>query len=269
MGLLFWRKPRLPVIELHGVLSTRPGSLNLESCGPAIDAAFAATGKRKVVVLDIDSPGGSPVQSDLIAQRIRHRAERDSVRVLAVVAEVGASGGYWLACAADEILASPMSIVGSIGVVGGGFGFVELLRRVGVERRLYTAGENKRRLDPFSPERPEDLRFVRDLMTDIHGRFKDWVRVRRGARLGDEATVFDGSFFLGDRALTLGLIDRIGTRDSLLRELAGEKPRIRCFRPKRRRGLLARLPRLLAETASEAVEQAASQPLIRVIEASC
>ena len=135
------------------------------------------------MILDIESPGGSPVQSDLIAGMIRQRADDAGVRVHAVIREVGASGGYWLACAADEIYANPMSIVGSIGVVGGGFGFPDLLSRVGVERRLYTAGRNKARLDPFSPEKPEDVAFVKDLMEKLHVQFTDWVRQRRGNRL--------------------------------------------------------------------------------------
>jgi signal peptide peptidase SppA len=251
--LLFWRRPRVAVVELHGVLAARDGALNLRAAGPAIDAAFRAAGRGATVLLDIDSPGGSPVQSDLIARRIRHQAEKAGARVLAVVQEVGASGGYWLACAADEIRASPMSVVGSVGVVGGGFGFPELLRRAGVERRLYTAGENKSRLDPFSPERPEDVAFTQALMADIHARFKGWVRDRRGARLrADEGAVFDGSFFLGDRALELGLIDALGTLDETLRELGGEAARARLFRPRRRRGLLGRLPRLLARGVADA-----------------
>lgn len=262
--LLFWRCPDVVVIELHGMLSARPGALNLLSAGPAIDAAFRAAGKDATVVLDIDSPGGSPVQSDLIAQRIRHAAERAGARVLAVVQEVGASGGYWLACAADEIRANPMSVVGSIGVVGGGFGFTELLQRFGVERRLYTSGENKARLDPFSPERPEDVAFVRRLMEDIHARFKDWVRARRGARLqGAEAELFDGSFFLGERALALGLIDALGSLDSVTREVGGDKARTRVFRPQRRRGLLARLPRLAVEAALDAAEERWQHSVLR------
>ena len=128
------------------------------------------------MILDIESPGGSPVQSDLIASMIRAHADKAGVRVHAVIREVGASGGYWIACAADEIHANPMSIVGSIGVVGGGFGFPDLLGRLGIERRIYTAGTNKARLDPFSPEKPEDVAFAKDLMEKLHVRFKDWVR---------------------------------------------------------------------------------------------
>ncbi|MBV9251441.1 MAG: S49 family peptidase, partial [Acetobacteraceae bacterium] len=140
--LLFWRRPRIPVIELHGVIAPRPGMLSAASAEPIINRAFRGA-RGRPVILDIESPGGSPVQSDLIAALIRRRAEKHKVRVHAVIREVGASGGYWLACAADEIHANPMSIVGSIGVRGGGFGFVDLMARLGVEHRLYISGANK------------------------------------------------------------------------------------------------------------------------------
>jgi signal peptide peptidase SppA len=254
MKLAFWRKPRINVIELHGLISTRAGALNASSTSDRIRRAFASA-KGQPVILDIESPGGSPVQSDLIAAQIRRLADKHKVRVHAVIREVGASGGYWLACAGDEILANPMSIVGSIGVIGGGFGFPDLLGRFGIERRLYTAGTNKARLDPFSPERPEDVAFVKDLMEALHARFKDWVRARRGARLkGDEASLFDGSFMLGEQAVAHGLIDRLGDIDSLVRELGGEKAVPRRFAP-RRRGLLSRLPRMGVDAALDAVEE--------------
>lgn len=252
MNLMFWRGKRVPVLELHGMLARR-GALNIAAYAPLIDAAFRAAGKGGHVVLDIDSPGGSPVQSDLIGARIRQQAEKNGAKVTAVIAEVGASGGYWLACAGDRILANPMSVVGSIGVVGGGFGFDEAIERLGVRRRLYTAGANKARLDPFSPERPEDVAFVAGLMDEIHGRFKDWVRTRRAGRLkGEEAALFDGSYMLGARALEAGLVDGFGDVDGLVREIGGEKARKRVFRPKRR-GLLGRLPRIAANAAVDAV----------------
>ncbi len=255
MKLLFWRARRIPVLVLHGVLAKRFGALNLDAYGDLIDQAFQAAGEGGTVVLDIDSPGGSAVQSDLIAARIRRRAEQHNARVYAVIADVGASGGYWLACAADEILANPMSVVGSIGVIGGGFGFEDAIGRLGVHRRLYTAGENKARLDPFSPERPQDQAFVHALLDDIHSQFKHWVRSRRAGRLkADEADLFDGSYMLGTRALETGLIDRFGDIDSLVRELGGKRARARNFRP-RRRGLLGRLPRLMAEALLDAAEE--------------
>ena len=212
-SLLPWRRPRLNVIVLHGVIAARAGMLNADSARPLIEKAFAST-RRRPVILDIESPGGSPVQSDLIASMIRTHADRAGVRVHAVIREVGASGGYWLACAADEIHANPMSIVGSIGVVGGGFGFPHLLGRLGIERRIYTAGTNKARLDPFSSEKPEDVVFAKDLMEKLHGRFKDWVRLRRGQRLKapDEA-IFDGGYMLGEQGVAMGLIDGLSTVD--------------------------------------------------------
>ena len=255
-ALMPWRPPQVPVIVLHGVIAPRAGMLNADSARPLIDKAFAAR-RGQPVILDIESPGGSPVQSDLIAAMIRERAETDHVRVHAVIREVGASGGYWLACAADEIHANPMSIVGSIGVIGGGFGFPDLLARVGVERRLYTAGRNKARLDPFSPEKPEDVAFVKDLMEKLHARFRTWVQQRRGQRLkGDLDSLFDGSFMLGEQAKERGLIDGFATVDSLVKQLAGDKARPRRFAPKRR-GLLARLPRLGVDALLDALEDRA------------
>jgi ClpP class serine protease len=254
MKLLFWRGPRIQVVQLHGMLAARPGALSLASAGPLIDRAFARAGGLPVV-LDIDSPGGSPVQSDLIAARIRRRAEKAGVAVHAVIAEVGASGGYWIACAAERIHANPMSVVGSIGVRGGGFGLSDAIARIGVERRLYTSGENKARLDPFSPEQPEDVAFVKSVMTELHERFKDWVRSRRGARLrAEDSEVFDGSWMLGERAVTVGLIDALGDLDQVTRELGGEKVRVQFNRP-RRRGLLGRLPRLMIDAVLDAAEE--------------
>jgi len=252
--LLLWRRPRINVVEMHGVISPRPGAVSMSTMAPLINRAFASASGRPVV-LDIESPGGSPVQSDLIAGLIRRRAQEDEVRVYAVIREVGASGGYWLACAADEIHANPMSIVGSIGVRGGGFGFPDMLARFGVERRLYTAGSNKGRLDPFSPEKPEDVAFVQELLDALHERFKAWVRTRRQGRLkADETSLFDGSFMLGERGLEVGLIDGFSDIDALVRRLGGDKARARIFRP-RRRGLLRRVPGLLVDAVFDAIEE--------------
>ncbi len=199
--LLFWRRPRINVVEMHGLIAPRPGAVSAGTMAPLIDRAFRSA-RGLPVILDIESPGGSPVQSDLIASLIRRRADEQKVQVHAVIREVGASGGYWLACAADEIHANPMSIVGSIGVRGGGFGFPDMLTRFGIERRLYTAGANKARLDPFSPEKPEDVAFVQELLDALHERFKAWVRERRSGKLkGGETALFDGSFMLGQKAL--------------------------------------------------------------------
>jgi signal peptide peptidase SppA len=252
-SLLPWRRPRVNVIVLHGMIAARAGMLNADSARPAIEKAFAAAGRRPVI-LDIESPGGSPVQSDLIASMIRTHADRAGVRVHAVIREVGASGGYWIACAADEIHANAMSIVGSIGVVGGGFGFPGLLERIGVERRIYTSGTNKARLDPFSPEKPEDVAFAKGLMDTLHARFKDWVRSRRGRRLkAPDDRLFDGGYMLGEQALAVGLIDGLTTVDELVRELGGDRARARRFAPKRP-GLALRLPRMAIEAVLDVLE---------------
>ncbi|WP_158742866.1 S49 family peptidase [Acidisphaera sp. L21] len=254
MNLFPWRRPRIPVVELHGLIAGREGALNIRSAGPLVERAFASVKKGGILILDIDSPGGSPVQSELIAGLVRRRAEKKQARVYAVIGEAGASGGYWLACAADEIHASAMSIVGSIGVVGGGFGFDQLIQRYGVERRLYTAGQNKARLDPFRPEQPEDVAFVQALMSDIHARFKAWVQERRGSRLSADPAVFDGSYCLGARGQELGLVDGLTSVDELVRRLAGERARVRRFRV-RRRFSLARLPRMMMEAALTLAEE--------------
>jgi ClpP class serine protease len=255
-SLLPWRRPHVNVIVLHGTIAARVGMLSADAARPLIEKGFASAGAGPVI-LDIESPGGSPVQSDLIAGMIRAQADQRSVRVHAVIREVGASGGYWIACAADEIHANPMSIVGSIGVVGGGFGFPGLLERLGVERRVYTAGANKVRLDPFSPEKPEDVAFAKELMEKLHVRFKDWVRVRRGQRLrAPDEVLFDGGYMLGEQALALGLIDGLSTVDELVRQLGGDRARPRRIAPKRSR-LALRLPRLALETALDALEERA------------
>lgn len=261
-SLLPWRRPRMNVIVLHGTIAARAGMLSAESMRLPIERAFASAGGRPVI-LDIESPGGSPVQSDLIATMIRTHADRAGVRVHAVIGEVGASGGYWLACSADEIHANPMSIVGSIGVVGGGFGFPGLLDRLGIERRVYTAGTNKARLDPFTPEKPDDVAFAKGLMDTLHGRFKDWVRGRRGHRLKapDEA-LFDGGYMLGEQALAMGLIDGFATVEDLVRDLGGERTRPLRIAPKRPR-LALRLPRMALDTVLNAMEDRASRITLR------
>jgi signal peptide peptidase SppA len=252
--LAFWRKPKVAVLRLHGTLASKPGALSLQAFAPLIDRAFRMAGKGGTVLLDIESPGGSPVQSDLIATRIRRRADENGAQVVAIIGEVGASGGYWLACAADIIVAHPMSIVGSIGVIGGGFGLQNAIARVGVERRLYTAGANKARLDPFSPERPEDREFLRRLLDDLHTRFKLWVRDRRGERLvAEESAVFDGSWMLGDQAVTAGLVDRLGDLESEVKAVGGDRAVMAVLHPKRR-GLLSRLPRMTVDAVLDAVE---------------
>jgi ClpP class serine protease len=200
MARLPWRHPKIPVIALRGIIAARAGSINIEAFTDPIEKAFKLAKKTRKLILAIESPGGSAVQSDLIGQFIRRRAEETGVEVTSVIGDVGASGGYWLACAAEKIYANRLSIVGSIGVITGGFGFDKFIARYDIERRLFTAGENKARLESFSPLRPQDAAFTKELLEDAHGMFKSWVRERRGAALTapDEA-VFDGGYMLGKK----------------------------------------------------------------------
>jgi signal peptide peptidase SppA len=259
MDVFFWRRTKIPVIMLSGLIAARAGSINIGAFTPVIDRGFAVAKKSGQLVLAIESPGGSAVQSDLIGQLIRRRAAEHKVKVTAVIGDVGASGGYWLACAADRIVASRLSIVGSIGVITGGFGLDKFLARYDIERRLFTAGENKARLETFSPLRPQDAQFTQDLLAEAHTMFKNWVRERRGQRLtAAESDVFDGGYMLGDKAKTLGLVDELGDLDSVITELGGEKARAVYLKPKRTRNLL----RLATGSAAEAVLDIAEQKLL-------
>lgn len=229
--------PTVPVIRLSGVIGPAGGlrsALNLASLAGVIERAFAVP-DRAAVVLAVNSPGGSPVQSALIAGRIRQLADEKKVPVLAFAEDVAASGGYWLACAADEIFADESSIVGSIGVVSAGFGFQGLIDRWGVERRVHASGERKARLDPFRPEDPEDVAKLRQIQAEIHDAFKAMVRTRRGDRLKvPEAELFSGDFWTGRRALDMGLVDGIGDLRSVLRSRFGDKVRLRLLQGEKR-----------------------------------
>jgi len=235
------RGPVVAVIRLHGVigrLGPLRSGLTLAGLATVIERAFKMK-HLKAVAISVNSPGGSPVQSSLIFKRLRALAEEKDVPILAFTEDAAASGGYWLACAGDEIYADENSIVGSIGVISGGFGFPELMKRIGVERRLHTAGENKSLLDPFQPEKPEDVKRLEALQSDIHASFMDLVRSRRGKRLkGDEKDVFSGAFWTGKRALELGLVDGIGDLRTVLRDRFGDKVRLRLVQAKR--GFLSR-----------------------------
>jgi signal peptide peptidase SppA len=251
-----WSPKTVPVIRMAGVIAARDGAINLDRfAGPLTRGFEAAKAGEKLLILAIESPGGSPVQSDLIGQFIRRKAAETGVRVVAIIGDVGASGGYWIACAADEILANRMSIVGSIGVIGGGFGVHQLIRRYGIERRVVTAGENKLRNDPFSPEREEDAAFNRGLVDDIHGAFKSWVRSRRGGAIeGHEDVIFDGSYMLGDMAKTRGLIDGFGDVRSVINERAGEKAKPLFIGPKKKFSLMRLLGRDAGAALLNAIE---------------
>ena len=234
----FRRGPTVPVIRLSGVIANGGllggRSLSIESVAPLLKRAFETKGAR-AVALALNSPGGSPVQSALIAQRIRLHAREKNLPVIAFVEDVAASGGYWLACAADEIIADPSSIVGSIGVISAGFGFQDLIARIGVERRVHTSGENKSMLDPFRPEQPEDVERLKRLQAEIHEGFKDWVRERRGRLLkGDETLLFSGEFWTARRGLEYGLVDGFGELRATLQARYGDKVRLSVIGPRRR-----------------------------------
>ena len=218
--------PVVPIVRLTGVIGfstpLKPG-LTLASCARSLERAFAVR-RAKAVALLINSPGGSAVQSHLIFRRVRALAEEKRLPVIAFVEDVAASGGYMIACAADEIVADNSSTVGSIGVVGGSFGFHRLLDKIGVERRLYTAGEHKAMLDPFLPEKPDDVARLKAIQSEIHEMFIALVRGRRGAKLtGPDADLFSGEFWTGVKARELGLVDAIGDLRSVLRERFGDK----------------------------------------------
>lgn len=239
----FRRGPVVPVVRLSGVIASSSllggRSLSIESVAPLLTRAFELRG-AKAVALAINSPGGSPVQSALIAQRIRLLASEKNLKVIAFVEDVAASGGYWLACAADEIIVDPHSIVGSIGVISAGFGFQDLIARIGVERRVHTSGERKSMLDPFRPENTDDVERLSRLQAEIHDGFKDWVRQRRAGRLtGDEAMLFTGEFWTGRRGVALGLADGLGELRATLQERYGAKVHLPVIAPRRR--LLARV----------------------------
>jgi serine protease SohB len=215
----------VPVVRLSGVIGVstplRPG-LTISSVARPLERAFSVR-NASAVALAINSPGGSAVQSHLIYQRIRQLAEEHERPVIAFIEDVAASGGYMIACAADEIVCDSSSIVGSIGVVGGTFGFNRLLERLGIERRIYTAGERKVMLDPFQPEKPEDVEHLKAIQQDIHRGFIDLVKGRRGGALaGLESSLFSGEYWTGRKAQELGLVDRIGDLRGTLRERYGE-----------------------------------------------
>ncbi|MBN9745914.1 S49 family peptidase [Amycolatopsis sp. A1MSW2902] len=216
------RKDVVAVVKLHGVITPSPsplarGAINLGAVESALTRAFAHD-RLKAVALQINSPGGAPTQSGLVAERIRQLADEKGVPVLAFAEDIAASGGYWLACAADEIYAHRTSMVGSIGVISGGFGFTGLLERFGIERRLHTAGANKSRLDPFSPEKPEDVEWLKNMHSQLHELFVEWVKERRGDRLTDSTDLFTGDVWLGQKAVDLGLVDGLGSLREIVRK---------------------------------------------------
>lgn len=220
------QKTVIPVVRLQGVIQAggsqfRP-ALNLANIEDLLEKAFDKKA-APAVAISINSPGGSPVQSRAIFHRIRDLAKEKEKKVLVFVEDVAASGGYLIALAGDEIIADPTSIVGSIGVISGGFGFPELLKKIGVERRVYTSGENKSVLDPFQPEKQSDIDHLKALQHEVHRVFIDMVKQSRGAKLADNPDLFTGLFWTGETALALGLVDGIGDMMAELRKRYGDK----------------------------------------------
>src|SRR6201993_3996189 len=216
----------VPVVRLSGVIGAvtplRPG-MTLATLARTLERAFAIKNAKAVALL-INSPGGSPVQSRQIYLRIRQLAAEKKLPVLVFVEDVAASGGYMIACAGDEIFCDPSSILGSIGVVGGTFGFTELIKKIGVERRLYTAGERKAMLDPFLPEDPDDVARLKSIQREIHAIFIALVKQSRGGRLrGPDDELFTGEYWAGETAVGLGLADGIGDLRGTLRARFGDK----------------------------------------------
>ncbi len=235
-------RPVVSLLRLHGVITAVTGPvprsvINAQAMEKPLERAFAPE-RLAAVALLVNSPGGSPTQSALVADRIRGLAAEKGVPVFAFCEDVAASGGYWLACAADEIYAHPTSLVGSIGVISHGFGLHGLIERWGVQRRLYTAGEAKSRLDPFLPEKQEDVDWLRDLQGELHTMFQEWVVARRGDRLRNGNELFTGEIWTGAKAVELGLVDGLGTARAVL----GERfPDAQLVPVEGRKPLLARL----------------------------
>lgn len=222
-------RPTVSVVRLNGIIAQGRG-LNDAGLAPVLEKAFAK--KPSAVALAINSPGGSPVQSSLIGARIRRLSEEKNIPVYAFVEDVAASGGYWLAAAADEIYVDPSSVIGSIGVISSGFGFQELIERYGIERRVYTAGTSKSQLDPFRPEQQEDVERLKGLLEDIHDTFKDHIKSRRGDKLADR-DLFTGEIWVGQKGIGVGLADGIGHLVPKMKDIFGDKTRFRFYGPKK------------------------------------
>ena len=237
--LLFWRKRRavVPVVRFSGVIAAGSGlrrGISLEVVEPQLKKAFSIRSAKAVAII-INSPGGSPVQSALIGQRVRDLARKADVPVLAFCEDVAASGGYWLAASANEIYANGASIIGSIGVVSAGFGFDRAIERLGIDRRVYTAGERKAILDPFRPEAEEDVERLKSLQAEIHQQFIAHVVERRGGKLkGAHEDLFSGAFWSGQAAVDLGLVDGLGDCRSVVTRRFGEDVDLMTIQPKKK-----------------------------------
>lgn len=223
-GVMGGNKPVVPVVRLNGVISSeqKPGRINIESVNPLLEKAFEDK-KAVAVAIVINSPGGSPVQSRLVGNRIRELANKNEKKVFVFIEDVAASGGYFIAVVADELFADPSSIVGSIGVIMAGFGFEKAIEKIGVTRRIYTAGKNKSTLDPFMPEKKSDIDRIKGFEDDIHKVFIDYVKQHRGDKLvGTDDELFTGEWWPALRGVDLGLVDALGDMHTVLRERYGD-----------------------------------------------
>jgi len=224
-------KPVVSVINLHGTIMAKRGGfgtkfINIDSMRKDIDKAFSKK-KLEAVFLSINSPGGSAVQSDLVASYIQEKAKKKNTKVISFVEDNAASGGYWLACAGHEIYAARSSVVGSIGVIYSSLGLHELINKHGIERRTYTGGANKSILDPFAPAKEKDVEIIKNLISSIHTHFIDHVKQNRGSKLkGEDELLFSGEFWTGEKALQLGLIDGLDHMDSYINRVYGDKVRV-------------------------------------------
>jgi signal peptide peptidase SppA len=225
----------IAVIRLAGAIGSSPqmrSGLSLEGLNNTIEESLKLT-RLKALCLLVNSPGGSPVQSELIASRIRELADEHKIPVYSFIEDIGASGGYWLACIGDEIYASKSSIIGSIGVVSGGFGFHDAIKKLGVERRLYTQGKNKSLLDPFSPEKQEDVEIIKKIQGEIHQHFIDYVKSRRGNRITQsDDIIYTGAVWAGEVAQDFGLIDGIDNMYSFIKRKFGKNINIKYMNQK-------------------------------------
>ena len=241
IGRFFKSGPKIPVIRLSGVIADstmKRGGISMARMGTTLEKAFSRE-KAPAIAIIINSPGGAPAQSQLIARMIRKLSDEKEIPVFAFVEDVAASGGYWLACAADEIYAQETSIIGSIGVISAGFGFEDFIDRHGIKRRLHTSGREKSMLDPFLPEKSEDVARLKEIQGEMHTHFINWVKYRRSSKLnGRDDELFEGRFWLGSVAFDMGLIDAIGDVRSVLREKFGPDIRLTEMNPDKKFPLL-------------------------------
>lgn len=246
--------PQVAVVRLQGAIASGGRGLNDAGMADAIEKAFKS--KPDAVAIEINSPGGSPVQSSLIAARIRRLADEKKIPVFAFVEDVAASGGYWLAVAADEIYVDRGSIVGSIGVISAGFGLEGSLAKLGAERRIYTAGKSKSMLDPFQPEKPADVKRLKSLLDQLHAYFIDHVATRRAGKLPDGEDLFTGEIWVGEAAIEKGLADHLGHLVPVMKDRFGDKVKFRRYGQKR--SFLSRFGARVVDDAVAGIEERAA-----------